>query len=288
MDIATLKAFIIVAQQQSFSKASELLHLTQPAVSKRVASLEQELEVSLFNRINRQVSLTDAGKQLLPKAQELVNQAVDMQRYVDNMHERVSGILPIAISHHIALYRMPPILKRFNQLYDSVKLDIRFEDSEQALDLVEQGDIELAIITLPSTLMSNLRMDIVWQDPLCIVVGREHQLVKSTKVSLQQLSKYPCVLTTADTETYQIIWREFNQENVNLNVQMSTNNLQSLKMLVVAGIGWSLLPQTMLDEDLVVLGYKRTLIRKLGIVTHSKRSLSNAALAMNKLVNQFD
>jgi len=72
--------------------------------------------------------------------------------------------------------------------------------------------------------------------------------------------------------------REFNQQGLTMNVQMSTNNLQSLKMLVVAGIGWSLLPKTMLDQDLSVLNVGEKLERKLGVVLHRKRSLSNAAI----------
>jgi len=132
MDILALQAFIAVARHESFSKASEQLFVTQPAISKRVASLEEELGTRLFNRVARQISLTEAGKQLLPKAQDLVDQAEDMQRYASNLSSDISGNLSVAIAHHIGLHRMPPILKEFNQRYPKVDLDIRFEDSDQA------------------------------------------------------------------------------------------------------------------------------------------------------------
>lgn len=284
MDIVTLEAFLNVARYQSFSKASVSLHITQPAVSKRVAALEAELGTQLFNRINRQISLTDAGAQLLPRAQELVNQAKDMRRYASSLSEGVSGSLSVAISHHIALYRMPPILRRFNQQYGQVELDIRFEDSEQAYSSVERGDIEFAIITLPSELPENLRAEVAWHDQLHVVVGEDHPLSNRQNLTLKDLSSHPCVLPAANTETHQIMLREFEQEGLEMLVQMSTNNLQSLKMLVVAGFGWSLLPQTMLDEDLQVLDCGRTLGRDLGLVMHRKRSLSNAAQAMKQMV----
>lgn len=284
MDISSLQAFIAVARCASFSKASELLFITQPAVSKRVASLEDELGTRLFNRINRQISLTEAGKQLLPKAQDLVNQAVDMQRFATNLNQDIAGTLSIAISHHIALYRMPPILRAFNQQHPHVELDIQFEDSEQAFSAVERGDIEFAVITLPHALPANLEAEIAWTDDLHIVVGLGHPLAQKKRLDLSTLSSYPCVLPSVETETHQIMQRAFEENGLALSVQMSTNNLQSLKMLVVAGIGWSLLPSTMLDQDLHVLDCGRILKRDLGVVLHSKRSLSNAAQVMKQLL----
>lgn len=284
MDIATLNAFISVARHESFSKASEHLFITQPAISKRVAALEEELGAQLFNRIARRISLTEAGKQLLPKAQELVSQAEDMQRYATNLSEEISGNLSIAISHHIGLHRMPPILKEFNQRYPTVNLDIRFEDSDQAFNAVEQGDIEFAVITLPQTLPKQLNKETIWQDELAIVVAVDHPLSKSNHADFAALANYPCVLPSRDTETYQIIQREFNQHALELNVQMETNNLETLKMLVVAGLGWSLLPKTMLDNSLHQLDLGKHIQRELGLVLHRKRSLSNAANALKDLI----
>lgn len=284
MELSALEAFLTVARHQSFSRASESLHLTQPAVSKRVASLEAELGAKLFNRINRQISLTDAGSQLLPKAEELVNQAKELQRHALNLSDRINGTLSIGISHHIALYRMPPILKAFNGLHTDVDLDIRFEDSEQAFSSVERGDIEFAIITLPSRLPSNLVSEIAWRDELQIVVGLDHPLRNRKSPTVTNLAEYPSVLPTIETETHQIILREFERQGLQVNVPITTNNLQTLKMLAVAGFGWSLLPQTMLDGDLCVLDCNLTLKRNLGLVVHRKRSLSNAAKVMKKMI----
>ena len=286
MDILALQAFIAVARHESFSKASEHLFVTQPAISKRVAGLESELGTQLFNRIARQISLTEAGKQLLPKAQDLVDQAEDMQRYASNLNQDISGNLSVAIAHHIGLHRMPPILKEFNQRYPKVALDIRFEDSDQAFDLVQQGDIEFAIITLPRELPKKLSKEVVWTDALNVVVSGDHELSSFDKVDLAQIANYPCVLTSKDTETYKVVRREFDERSLLLNVQMETNNLETLKMLVGAGLGWSLLPQTMTDKSLSVLDVNAKLIRELGLVVHKKRSLSNAAKELRSLINE--
>lgn len=284
MDISALQAFIAVARYESFSKASDALFITQPAVSKRVASLEEELGAQLFNRIARQISLTEAGKQLLPKAQDLVHQAEDMQRYASNLQDEISGNLSLAIAHHIGLHRMPPILKEYNRRHPKVSLDIRFEDSDQAFTAVEQGDIEFAVITLPKTLPDKLTKQTIWVDDLDVVVSKEHELARMKKVDFQRLAEFPCVLPSQDTETHKIMRREFEERGLELDVQMQTNNLETLKMLATAGLGWSLLPTTMHDKNLRVLDLNVRLSRDLGLVIHSRRSLSNAALALKALI----
>lgn len=286
MDISALQAFIAVARYQSFSKASDQLFVTQPAISKRVASLEEELGTQLFNRIARQISLTEAGKQLLPKAQDLVHQAEDMQRYASKLTDDISGNLSVAIAHHIGLHRMPPILKEFTLRHPKVTLDIRFEDSDQAYTAVEHGDIEFAVITLPRTLPEKLTKQVVWLDELDVMVSRDHALATEPTVNLVTLSSYPCVLTSPDTETHQVIWREFQRQGLSINAQMQTNNLETLKMLTGAGLGWSLLPKNMSDESLKTLDVGVGFSRELGLIIHSRRSLSNAALALKALIER--
>ncbi len=284
MDISALQAFIAVARYESFSKASDQLFVTQPAISKRVASLEEEFGTQLFNRIARQISLTEAGKQLLPKAQDLVHQAEDMQRYASNLADDISGNLSVAIAHHIGLHRMPPILKEFTLRHPKVTLDIRFEDSDQAYTAVEHGDIEFAVITLPRALPEKLTKEVVWLDELDIMVSKDHALATETGLNLAILSSYPCVLTSPDTETHRVIRREFQRQGLSINAQMQTNNLETLKMLTGAGLGWSLLPKTMSDESLKTLDVGVAFSRELGLVIHSRRSLSNAALALKALI----
>jgi len=286
MDISALQAFITVARYQSFSKASEQLFITQPAVSKRVAALEEQLGARLFNRIARQISLTEAGKQLLPRAQNLVDQAEDMQRYASNLNDDISGNLSVAISHHIGLHRMPPILREFNSRHPKVDLDIRFEDSDQAFHAVEQGDIEFSVITLPQQLPDKLRMQTIWTDQLNVVVGLDHPLAKKHQVSIQQLAEHACVLPSRGTETYKVIEREFFVLGLEIQLQMETNNLETLKMLVGAGLGWSLLPESMESSSLRVLDIGMKLERQLGLVFHSKRSFSNAAKALKELIER--
>ena len=149
MELATLKAFQAVAESGSFSKAGEILFLTQPAVSKRIASLEDGLGPKLFDRIGKHISLTEAGRTLLPEAQKILSQVDESKRLLANLSNRVGGSLHIATSHHIGLHRLPAILQNFTHHHPDVDLELSFMDSEKALRLIETGKLELAIVTLP-------------------------------------------------------------------------------------------------------------------------------------------
>ena len=105
MDLANLQTFIAIAEQRSFSLAGERLHVTQPAISKRIASLEEQLGIRLFDRIGRETRLTEAGRALLPRAYRIVNELDDARRALNNLSGTVSGRLSVATSHHIGLRR---------------------------------------------------------------------------------------------------------------------------------------------------------------------------------------
>lgn len=290
MDIHSLQAFIEVARKESFSKASETLFITQPAISKRIAALEDDLDTKLFNRISRKVTLTDAGQKLLPKAKELVNELNDMRRYATSLSDEIKGELLIGTSHHVSMHRLPPILKQYRKQFKDVHLDMTFGESDSMCKLVERGDIELAIVTLPKSLPENLKKQLLWVDSLHLVVGPDHPLQAQSQISLKQLSKHPCVLPSEMTETYRVINRQMVKAGLSLDVQMTNNNLDTLKMLVGAGLGWSLLPNTLLDETIKEIKLNKQNIvfkRELGVVVHQKRSLSNAAKAILKMLDDY-
>ena len=125
MDLNSLNTFIAIAETGSFSEAGERLHLTQPAVSKRIAALEQQLNARLFDRVGREVNLTEAGRALLPRAYQLLNVLDDTRRALNNLTGEVSGRLVLATSHHIGLHRLPPLLRAFTRAHPQVALDIQ-------------------------------------------------------------------------------------------------------------------------------------------------------------------
>ncbi len=190
MDLANLNAFIAIAETGSFSGAGERLHLTQPAISKRIAGLEQQLKVRLFDRLGREVGLTEAGRALLPRAYQILNVLDDTRRALTNLSGEVTGRLTLATSHHIGLHRLPPLLREFTRRYPQVALDIQFLDSEVAYEEILHGRAELAVITLAPEPHTLVRATPVWDDPWISWSPRNTHCWKTVRSAWRTL---PCI-----------------------------------------------------------------------------------------------
>jgi DNA-binding transcriptional LysR family regulator len=290
METLSLRTFVCVADTQSFTRAADTLYLTQPAVSKRIAALEQELGARLFDRIGKKPLLTDAGKVLYRRAQAILVEVDDCRRTLASLSETVAGRLALGISHHIGLHRLPPILRQYSQRFPDVDLDIQFLYSESACAGVEQGHFEIALITLPNQPAEVLSVLPIWDDPFTCVISRNHRLVAARKnkqrITAAALAEHPAILPGSGTFTRALIDHAFKQQGVSLQVKLATNFLETIKMMVTAGLGWSILPRSMCqDPELVRLEVKGiTLARRLGLVRHRKRTLSNAAREMIALL----
>ncbi len=284
MDTQSLQAFMAVADTQSFSRAAEQLHLTQPAVSKRIATLESQVGTRLFDRIGRRIALTEAGSVLLPQARRILFSVEDSRRALANLSGQVGGKLTLATSHHIGLHRLPPLLKQYTQRHPEVALDLHFLDSEQAYQGVLDGTLEMAVVTLAPHPHEQLQVVELWRDRLCFACAIDHPLnhqPSQSEFSLTDLCEYNCVMPGAKTFTGSLIAQRFSEAGLQLPVSMATNYLETLKMMCSVGLGWSLLPEKMIDSELVELNVDTAPIyRPLGYLVHTNRTLSNAARRM--------
>ena len=288
METQQLRAFLEVAEARSFSGAAQRLHLTQPAVSKRIAMLEQYLGTELFDRIGRHVSLTEAGQALLPHARSMAQQMLAAERSVRDLAGAVSGELRLATSHHIGLHRLPPVLGHFKQTFEAVQVDIEFMDSEQAFEQIHQGETELAVVTLAPTRAANIIATPLWKDPLQFMVCADHPLAKATSTSLRELTEHAAILPGLNTYTGQIVKRLFDEHHLTLDVSMATNYLETIRMMASVGLGWTALPASMLDSSLLTLEVPEvTMERNLGVAYHRGRSLSRAARAFLAALEEF-
>lgn len=280
MDTQHLQAFIAIAETGSFSAAAERLHLTQPAVSKRIAILEEQLSSPLFDRIGRQVRLTQAGQSLLPKAQNILGEVDAARRAIADLKGEVRGKLSLATSHHVGLHRLPPFLRDFSRRYPEVKLDLHFLDSEQAYSEILQGRFDIAVVTLAQEEDQRVAAEIIWEDSLRFVAAPNHPLASANKLELADLSPYQAIMPDTDTYTTRLIKALFDRQQQSLEITMVTNHLDTIKMMVAIGLGWGVLPETMIDDELSVLKVKHPpLTRPLGCIYHRQRSLNNAAQA---------
>lgn len=277
MDTQQLATFIAIAETGSFSGAATRLHLTQPAVSKRIALLETHLSSKLFDRLGKQVALTPAGAGFLPHARAIMQAVADAERTISDMGGDVTGRLSIATSHHIGLHHLPPILSDYSRRYPAVHLDLHFLDSEKALEAVANGEFDLGVITLGATTPSPLTQLPVWQDELHFVTSPDHPLANRQPLSLADLTGFQAILPDTSTHTTRLVQSLFEKQQLPLEITMATNHLDTIKMMVSIGLGWGVLPDTLIDGQLLRLQLQHPpLTRSLGAVYHTGRSQSNA------------
>ncbi len=280
MDIQNIRALLMVVETGSFSRAAEKLFITQPAISKRIASLEFSLDCSLFDRLGKTVQLTQAGKSLIPSYQRIITEFDESQRIISNLRTEVSGQLKFGTSHHIGLHRLPPVLRLYTHQYPEVDFDIQFIDSEQAAELILKGSIELALITLPDTIEKPFTTLQIWPDPMHCVVAKDHVLAKQKTVTRKQLAQHNVLLQSHSTHTRDIIDKALKLDD-RTKILMESNYLETIKAMVQNNLGWGVLPESMIDNTLYKLKVKGVKMeRHLGILLHASRTLSSAANAL--------
>ena len=288
MKLAAFEAFVKVMETGSISLAADQLFITQPAVTKRIHSLEEYFGVKLFESAGRGVQATHAAHSLLPKVKNWLNELGDIHHTLSHEQGQVHGRLNIVTSHHIGLHHLPDHLRRYVQDFPDVTLDVHFVDSEQAHEQVLAGDLELAFLTLPPQGDDRLQYVTIWNDPLVFVAAPFHPLAQQKRLKLEDLTQFPSLLPAAQTYTSQITLAEFEKQGVKPKITMSNNPLESIRMLVSIGLGWSVLPKTLINQDLQQLDINLEMNRQLGMVWHPGRTQSKAAQALVNFMQQPD
>ncbi len=287
MQISQLNAFLAVAELQSFTLAAERLHITQPAVSKRIHQLESNMKTTLFDRIGKKSILTPSGLALMPHAERILLEIKTFKTGLVLDHDQPSGTLSLATSHHVGLHRLPQVLRDFKIQYPEVDLDLHFMDSEDACIAIANGELELAIVTLPEMPDERLSLETVWIDRLQIVLAPDHPLSGLSQINTNQLLEYPAILPSVGTFTRKIINNYFATSKNSMKIILESNYLETIKVMVSANLGWSMLPTSMLDSTVISKPLSGADIkRSLGIVTRRNRTLSRSSSAMIAMLQQ--
>ncbi len=287
MQINQISAFLTVAELESFSLAAERLHITQPAVSKRIRQLEISVGTALFDRISKRSMLTPNGTAFKPHAERILQELESYRFSLSRQQDSPSGSLSVATSHHIGLHRLPGTLRDFKIRYPQVDLDLHFMDSEDACAAIANNELELAIVTLPELADDKLECEPVWIDQLVVVMATDHLLARQQEIDPEALLEHAAILPSPGTFTRKIINNLFAANKDQLKIILETNYLETIKVMVSANLGWSILPQSMVDASLSSHRLRGLDVqRPLGIVTRKNRTLSLSSSAMIKLLRQ--
>lgn len=244
-----LKTFYFVAKLKSFTKAAEVLALSQPAVSFQIKSLEEEYGTVLFERIGREVSLTEAGEILFQHVEKIINEleAIDLalKRYADPL----KGTVRLGASILCSTYLIPPILGKFRSLYPSVSFKIRARYAQEILKLLLENEVDFGIMGEGSPIDENIfDTSVLFQDELVFVTSKTQPKERKT-VNLKDLTSEKLIMPESHSALRKFIDRQFQACGLAVEPYIEVGNIEVVKKLVEQGFGSSILSYISVKEE---------------------------------------
>lgn len=248
MELRQLEAFEAVVSERSFTRASELLHLTQPAVTRQIAALETELHTRLFDRLGRTVALTAAGEALHRYAENILRLTKEAQQIVSDIAIGKTGRLAVGASSTLATYVLPPLLRRFRELHPNVEISVHTGVSAQVLEMIRSNQADIGMVTA-DVRDEILAARVLAEYETCVVVPPSHPLAKRAEIRASELAGNPLILMEEGTNLRTYVDRLLNAAGVEEQVTMELDNVEAIKRMVEAELGLSMLPQVSVQTE---------------------------------------
>lgn len=280
-----LKAFTAVAQTLSFARACERLHMSQPALSLAIRSLEQTLGGRLLTRTTRQVRLTPEGAALLPQALQLLADWDNVRERLKQRFTLQTGHVTIAAMPSFAGNVLPRILREYRDRHPNVEVAVHDVLQEQVVEMVEYGRVELGFGFEPEG-ETVLAFEPLFVDRFVAIVPRDSALSTANSVSWAQLLNHSFIALQRPSSTRRLLEDSLAEKGMELPVALECHQLATVIQVVAAGLGVSVVP-SLCREQVDALGARclelsRPTIRKpVGLITRMDQQLSTAASAIH-------
>jgi DNA-binding transcriptional LysR family regulator len=243
MDVHALRYFVEVARHQNFTRASEALHVTQPAISKSVRALEEELGAPLLLRERRRVRLTDAGRIVLERAQGILDSMRVIEEEVVELAALRRGRLRVGMPPIVGVAFFPPLLTEYHRAHPGIALELREEGSHHIEALVLDRELDVGAVVLPTDEKAFGTMPFV-RDELRAVLHPTHPLARRRTLALEDLEDTPFVLYRPEFALHGHILDACRRSGFNPTVVSESSHWDFIVAMVAANIGVALLPQT--------------------------------------------
>ena len=283
-----LKAFVLVAEQNSFTKAAEALCLTQSALSGLIKELEQNLDVKLFDRTTRKLHLSDAGGRLLPQAKRVLNEMSVLNEKVANLKSLHQGHIHLAVSQQLSASTMPKFIAKFCELHPNIEVTLTDCSIDQVVEHIENLEADLGVAPERSY-SDDLHADILFSSPFYLVLPTSHPFAKKNQLHWSDLLNErlitlngPFIKGLQNELPVQISSRIFNPD---FEINFLSTDLGMTRM----GLGVTLCllyaAEWVEQNGLTMRPITEPIVeRKFLLYTHKNRSLSPAALAFKEFL----
>jgi len=229
-----LKVFLSVAKNLSFTKASNELYITQPAITKHIQALEKEYGLPLFNRKGSKIYLTLAGKELYDYSKQVYKLHKNLEDKLNNFRKEKIGELKLGASTTIAQYVLPPILAEFKKNYPTIKTSLLSGNSEQIAKALINEEIDLGLVE-GKIKNPEIKYEIFLNDELVLVSSNKNKSVTSSVINLEQFKKLPLVLRERGSGTLEVFEYALKNKKIKLselNIVMYLGSTEAIKHYV--------------------------------------------------------
>lgn len=256
ISLRQLELFASVARNESFSRAAEEMHLTQPAVSVQIKNLEDSVGVPLFEYIGRKFFLTEAGRELFAAANTVFESLGRFEMLVADMKGLKQGKLRVAVTT-TAKYFIPRILGAFCERYPGVDVSLKVTNREGVIARIEENADDLYVMGQPPEEL-NVKATPFMENELVVIARRDHPLVGKKRVPLARLAEEPFLMREPTSGTRMALERLFAEHGVHARTRMELGSNEAIKQGVLGGLGVAVLSSHSLaldasDGDIAVL-----------------------------------
>lgn len=285
MEDHKLKVFCTVAETRSFSKTSEIIHLTQPAVSLQIQALEEMYETKLFDRSSSKVTLTPSGEVLYKYAKDILALYSAAEKVIGEMTGLVKGSITIGAGSTIGNYLLPSVISDFRKAHPKIKIHLFVANMQRVIELLNAGNINVGLVE-GDVKRQKIVVEKLLSDELLLIVPSHHPWAKRKEVSVSELIDEPFILREAGSGTRQTIEKFFARHGIALQgmkVSMVLGSTQAIKEAVENGLGVSIVSRWAARKEnkygtLSMLNFKEEkMLRNFSLITY-KNSVSSHAI----------
>lgn len=286
-----MEVLVAVAQEKSFSRAAEVLHRTQPAVSQAIRRLEQEVGEKLFDRSSKDGTLTAAGELLLEYARQMLNLRRSAQTAIKELRNLQQGKVTLSANEHTVFYLLP-IIQEFRRRYPLIKVEVARGVASRIPTEVMAREVELGVISFKTNDESVKSIPVNF-DELALVVSPEHPLAKKQSVSVKDLGMESFIAHNAPSPYREKVIQTFEKHRTPLNIAIELPSLEAIKRLVERGVGVALVPKLTAEAEiasgkLIALSVNEMkLERRLHIIYRRNSEISHAGKMFLQLVKEM-
>jgi DNA-binding transcriptional LysR family regulator len=243
MEDHKLRVFCAVAETKSFSKASELIHLTQPAVSLQIQAMEELYETRLFDRSGNSINLTPAGEILYKRAKEILALYAEAQQNISEITGAIKGSLSIGASSTIGNYLLPHIIAAFKKKVPQVNISLVVSNTKTITERLNAGEIDIALVE-GDVSKQRFSVEPLISDELVVIMSPAHPWAERRSLSAIELTKEPLILREEGSGTRQIILKHLEEHGLKLDqlkIALVMGSTEAIKGAVEEGLGVSIM-----------------------------------------------